>query len=368
MGGILNTVKIVVTGGSGYLGTKLVNVLSSLNYEVTSFDSEYFSNCWLGPKTSNKEQLLFAQSIVPSNLEGIDGVIHLAGISNDPLKQIAESELYDPSLDYTLKLAKLCRDMEIRFFYASSCSVYGKQNQTADENSPISPQTPYSANKEKIEKILLTLSTEDWKPLILRFATVYGPSPRMRFDTVVNMFCGLSIVESCIALNSNGEALRPFLFIDDGIAVIEWFLRLSNYSFRHVLGNRPIFNVGTDESNISINGLAELVSALSGNVPIKSLTDIENGRDVLQDRKIREGVDSRSYRVSFDKLKNVLPNDFVFCSLDEGITRTINYLKFLPLDSDTFYSSRYYRLQYLEKLIDLCILDSSLRYTQENDN
>jgi nucleoside-diphosphate-sugar epimerase len=362
MRGNLDTMKIVVTGGSGYLGTKLVNVLSSLDYEVTSFDSAYFSHCWLGPKTSNTEQLLFAQSIVPSNLEGIDVVIHLAGISNDPLKQITESELYDPSLDYTLKLAKLCRDMQIRFFYASSCSVYGKQNVTADENSPISPQTPYSANKENIEKILLGLATEDWKPLILRFATVYGPSPRMRFDTVVNMFCGLSIVESCIALNSNGEAQRPFLFIEDGIAVIEWFLRLNGNSFRQVLGNRPIFNVGTDESNISINGLAQLVSALSGNVPIKSLTDIENRSEVLQDRKIREGVDSRSYRVSFDKLRNVLPNDFVFCTLGEGITRTIDYLKFLPLDSDTFYSKQYYRLQYLEKLIDERKLDHSLNY------
>lgn len=363
MGGILNTMKIVVTGGSGYLGTKLVNALSGLNYEVTSFDSGYFSHCWLGPKTSNKEQLLFAQSIVPSSLEGIDVVIHLAGISNDPLKQITESELYDPSLDYTLKLATLCREMQIRFFYASSCSIYGKQNVTVDEESLVYPQTPYSFNKLSIERLLQQLETISWKPLILRFATIYGCSPRMRFDTVINMLCGLSIVEGKVILNSNGKAERPFLFIDDAIKTLAWFLKADTTTLFQEKMASTIINIGSNSENYTIESIAKIVSEIQGALPIEKKYSISDEMNELtKDKKLIDGADSRSYFVNFDKFKNICNSEIEFTPMTLGIQRTLNELTALELSAKEFYDTKYYRLQELERLIDDNVLDRNLNY------
>jgi nucleoside-diphosphate-sugar epimerase len=354
--------RILLVGGSGYLGSLLNLNLRIRDLETSSLDAGFFRNCWTSKPLNLDEDFIQAQNLQESLIASYDAVVLLAAISNDPLKQISETSLYQPSEIYTKNIAMYCRNNNIRFIYLSSCSVYGRQSDIADENSPTFPQTPYSANKESIERILLHLETDTWKPLILRFATVYGPSPRIRFDTVVNMFCGLGIVERYIALNSDGEALRPFLFIDDGLAVIKWFLQLDEISYRNILNGSPIFNVGSDESNISIARLAELVSTLLGNIPIKRLSNLKNGNEVLKDRKIRDGVDSRSYKVSFAKLKNVLPKDLLFYTLDEGIRKTIEYLEALPLDSGTFYSKKYYRLQYLEQLIDESKLDYALNY------
>jgi nucleoside-diphosphate-sugar epimerase len=355
--------KIVVTGGSGYLGTKLVNVLSKIGYEVTSLDSAYFSHCWLGPKTSNTEQVLFAQSIVPSNLKGIDVVIHLAGISNDPLKQITESELYDPSLDYTLKLAKLCRDKHIRFIFASSCSIYGKQNITADEESVVYPQTPYSSNKMAIEKLLQSIETISWKPMILRFATIYGFSPRMRFDTVINMLCGLSIVERRVILNSNGKAQRPFLFIDDAIKSLVWFLKSDSTKLIQENMLSTIINIGSNSENYTIENIASIVSEVQGGLPIeKRYSTSDEINELNKDKKILDGADTRSYFVNFDKFKKICNSEIDFTPMNVGIQLTINELLALELSAKEFYDTKYYRLQELERLVDTNVLDRNLNY------
>lgn len=354
--------RVLLIGGSGYLGSALNSTLTSRGFEARSIDAGFFRECWTANPTYLDEVFCMAQDIDESVIASYDAVVLLAAISNDPLKQVSESNLYQPSEIYTENIAKLCRNLNVRFIFLSSCSVYGRQSETANELSATFPQTPYSANKENIERILLHLTTDIWKPLILRFATVYGPSPRIRFDTVVNMFCGLGIIERYIALNSDGEAFRPFLFIDDGLAVILWFLQLDEISYRNILNGSPIFNVGSEASNISIARLAELVSTLLGNIPIKRLSNLKNGNEVLKDRKIRDGVDSRSYKVSFANLNNILPKDLLFYTLDEGIRKTIDYLEALPLDSSTFYSKKYYRLQFLEQLIDENKLDYALNY------
>ena len=363
MRGILTSMKIVVTGGSGYLGTKLVNVLNSLDYEVTSLDSGYFSHCWLGPKTSSSEKVLFAQSVVPSSLEGIDVVIHLAGISNDPLKQITESELYDPSLDYTLKLAKLCRDKQIRFIFASSCSVYGKQNVTADEESSVYPQTPYSSNKMSIERLLQSIETISWKPMILRFATIYGYSPRMRFDTVINMLCGSSIVEGKVILNSNAKAQRPFLFIDDAIKSLVWFLKSDTTKLFQENMLSTIINIGSNSENYTIESIANMVSEIQGGLPIEKKYSISDEiNELTKDRKILDGADTRSYFVNFDKFKIICNSEIKFTPMTLGIQRTINELIALGLSAKEFYDTKYYRLQELERLVDDNVLDRNLNY------
>lgn len=356
--------RILVIGGSGYFGTSLNQRLSEQDFQIESLDAGFFRDCWLGNSVPVTENFLPAESITENLISKFDVVVMLAAISNDPLKQVSESDLYKPSEGYTEVIARMCKANNTRFIFASSCSVYGNQSEIADESSPVLPKTPYSANKVDIEKLLLSESADTWRPLILRFATIYGPSPRMRFDTVVNMFCGLGLAEKCIALNSNGKALRPFLYIEDAIKIVKWFISLGEKSFLEIAGKYPVFNVGSNESNISISELAWLVSKISGGIPIKSVKELDFENQVLEDRKIREGVDNRSYTVSFNKLSKILPADFSFFSLEEGIKLTLDFLSDQNLDRTQFYRKNYYRLQYLESLIDSNVLDTSLNYVK----
>ena len=135
-------------------------------------------------------------------LKNIDAVIHLAGISNDPVNlSIPNREkIYEPSRIYTKKNAKLCKKNNIKFIFPSSCSVYGKgNNKLLDENSNVNPQTYYSQNKLQIESDLFEISNEDFSPIILRLATVFGLSSRVRFDVVINMFIGMGITTGKIS-------------------------------------------------------------------------------------------------------------------------------------------------------------------------
>jgi nucleoside-diphosphate-sugar epimerase len=353
--------RVLVTGGSGYFGTRLLDLLSLENFDIHSMDKGYFWNCWFGDKTNNNEFKFPAEEIVEKDLVGFEAVIHFAGISNDPLKQINESTLHDPSLRYTRKIAEICKKRNIRFIYASSCSVYGKQTLLVDELCVANPQTPYSLNKLQIEGILSDLASEDWRPMILRFATLYGYSARMRFDTVINMFCGMSVAEKVIKLNSDGRAKRPFVYIDDAISVLKWSLRLTNKHYKEILEKNLIINVGSNKSNFSISEIAQLISEIKGNTPVQ-FQDIKKLHELVQDRKLQDGADSRSYEVKFDRLNTEYPDSLNFLDMKDGVKLTLDRLIHFGLDSDNLYKTDFYRLQYLEESIENKILDSNLEF------
>jgi len=353
--------KVLVTGGSGYFGTRLLELLSLEGFDIHSMDKGYFWNCWLGDKTKNKELKFPAEEIKEKDLIGFEAVIHFAGISNDPLKQINETTLHDPSLSYTKKIAEICKKRNIRFIYASSCSVYGKQTLIVDELSVVKPQTPYSLNKLQIESILSELASEGWRPMILRFATLYGYSARMRFDTVINMLCGMSIAEKVIKLNSNGQAKRPFVYIDDAVSVLKWSLRLANKNYNKILEKNLIINIGSNKSNFSISEIAQLISEIGGNIPIQ-FQDSEKLHELVKDRKLQDGADSRSYEVKFDRLNIECEDSLNFLDIRSGIRFTLDKLIHLGLALDDLYKSDFYRLQYLEESVENKSLDSNLEF------
>jgi nucleoside-diphosphate-sugar epimerase len=350
--------RVLVTGGSGYFGTKFISSTSRESIHIESIDIGYFWNCWFGKNSNINERKLSANNISETLLVNFDAVIHFAGISNDPLKQLTETELHDPSLEYTMKIAKICKSRNIKFIYASSCSVYGKQNQEVSEKSLVNPQTPYSLNKIQIENLLLELSDRHWVPFILRFSTLYGFSPRMRFDTVINMLCGMSIVENKITLNSNGAAARPFIFIDDAIAILKEFLYLSEVDTK--LMKDPIVNIGSNENNFTIKKVADLIGKLQ-NVPVIT-NQVNSLNELHKDRKHKNGVDTRSYTVNFDKLSQYLPLEFNFTPMEIGISITLNDLISNKIDQKTFYSNKFYRLQFLEEMVDRKLLNNRLEF------
>jgi nucleoside-diphosphate-sugar epimerase len=356
-------VKILITGGSGYFGTELNKYLSEKGYEVWSYDVGFFKDNWLGSPLHLNEKWVNVGNLTEIDIKQFDSVINFAGVSNDPVKQLGEDEMHKSSIKYSFEIAKICKRLNIPFIFASSCSVYGFSTKMVDENSTPNPLTPYSQAKLDIEMLLQRLSDNDWQPLILRFATIFGFSPRMRFDTVINMFCGMAIANRKITLNSNGEALRPFLYLRDACEIIEFFLQPKiDLSGLLASDNKLIVNVGRSRDNYSINQVVENIIKLTDVKNVEYINDHAQKTEVFADNKIVNGVDKRSYKVSFDKLFNFYDQGLKHNNFTENINKTLVDLNYLNLSAEAFTSNKFYRLQFLENLIEQKIINKNLEF------
>ena len=214
------------------------------------------------------------------------------------------------------------------------------------ENTRTFPLTEYSKNKIEIEKKLIKITDKNFKPIILRLATVYGMSPRIRFDVVINMLCGMVVSSNQIKLNSNGLAWRPHVNIKDVILIIEKF-----FDFNIKFNAKKIFNIGSDENNYRILDVVKLIKKIKPSLKLTFLNNkIKNKDDsLITDKKIQDGVDKRSYKVSFKKINNLF-DDYKFIKLDNGIQMLIKDLKKYRLNNKKFSSVNFYRLQKLEQI------------------
>ena len=190
------------------------------------------------------------------------------------------------------------------------------------------------------------MSDNNFSPIALRFATVFGYSPRMRFDVVVNMFVGMAVSAQEITLNSNGQAWRPHLYIDDACESIH---RAIGCDYNH--GELLVLNVGNNSNNVRI---IDLVSILKGIVPSLKLEVMgqhsNSNCDLFADRKIKNGIDVRTYKVDFSKIEKIFPGYVAGVSLQEGISKLYTKLKEIQLDNRKFKDRGFYRLQQLEHL------------------
>ena len=303
-----------------------------------------------------------ARDIAIKDIEGFDAVILLAGISNDPFGHMSSQQIYDPTREYALKIADFCRQIGTKFIYPSSCSVYGaaSEDDYLNENSITNPQTPYSMNKIEVEEGLSKIANKGFSPIALRFGTVYGMSPRIRFDVVINMLCGLALTTNKITLNSNGQAWRPHLHIDDACESFKCSIDWDNQSDKLV-----IFNVGRDEDNFKIIDIAKIIhSNIKGSELnfLKSENDDENS--LIKDRKIQDGVDTRTYKVSFKKIVKDLPGFECKWNVQDGIKSLLNELRGINLDKYTFNKREFYRLQQIEHLHKNNLINDNLKWVK----
>ena len=341
--------KILIVGNQGYLGSRLTEYLNKLGYLCNGIDTGFFETGKLkipeSVDTVNKD----ARFINEEDIEGFDVLILLAGISNDPFGHMTSEQIYDPSRDYALSIAAMCKKLKVKFIYPSSCSVYGAAADGGflDEDSPTNPQTPYSINKMQVEKGLSEIADCTFSPIALRFGTVYGMSPRIRFDVVINMLCGLALSTKKITLNSNGEAWRPHLHIDDACESLRCCV-----DWEYNKGKLMILNVGRNEDNFKIIDIAQIIHS---NVVGSELTYLKSNmndeeNELIKDRKIQDGVDTRTYKVSFNKIHKILPDFECKWTVEKGIETLLNELKHIGLNKKTFSHREFYRLQQIEFL------------------
>jgi len=280
--------QALVTGGAGYIGSILVRILLDRGYKVKCLDRFFFGKESLNEVLSDSNLEIIKDDVRwfdPRILKGIDVVVDLAALSNDPSGELDPAKTFDINYLGRLRVAKLSKEYGVkRYILASTCSVYGfREEVILDENSPTNPLTTYAKSNLMAERDVLALSDSNFSVTVLRQATVYGLSPRMRFDLAINgMVLGL-FKNGEIPVMRNGDQWRPFVHVKD---TSKAFITVMESPEDEV--NGETFNVGSNEQNFQIRHLAKTIGEA---LPISL--------------KIRwyGSPDKRSYRVSFNKIK-----------------------------------------------------------------
>jgi nucleoside-diphosphate-sugar epimerase len=285
--------RILITGTDGYIGCVLAPAVIDAGHEVVGLDTRYFDEALLGapPRSGYPVIVKDVRDIAREDLEGIDAVMHLAGLSNDALGELSRRVTFDINHRATVRLATLCKDAGVeRFIYSSSCSVYGKSSaDIVTEETPFDPQTDYAVCKMLDERELSDLADESFSPTFLRNATAYGASPRMRFDLVVNNLSALAWTTRRIAMVSDGTPWRPIVHILD---ISRAFLA-ALAAPRHTVHNQ-VFNVGRTDENYQIREIATCVGdvfpGLRGDVRQERPGSAQLSRELRQDHPGAAGI------------------------------------------------------------------------------
>lgn len=343
--------KILITGTDGYIGCLLAQFLTDQGHDVTGLDTGFYRDGWLyhasGLSTLPKTISTDLRNVTEADLRGYDAVVHLAELSNDPLGENNPEVTRKINHRGSLSLATNAKLAGVtRFVYTSSCSVYGVGDGTfLDESSPTSPQTEYAKCKVLVERDVGALADDGFTPVFLRNATAFGPSPRMRFDIVLNNLSALAWVYKEIAMTSDGSPWRPLVHVLDICEAI----RCSLAADRDAIHGQ-IFNVGQNSENYRIREIAEIVS------------------DTFPGCKLTvgpEGGDNRSYRVSFDKIHERLPGFSCRWNAAAGAMQLRKVFEQVDMQEDTFEFRAFTRLKQLQFLIRTRQIDDDFFWCAE---
>lgn len=334
--------RVLVTGIDGYIGAVLGGFLLARGFDVVGIDCGFYRDGWLyndpqpRPLTMTKD----IRKIRRHDVEGFDAVVHLAELSNDPLGEMNERTTYDINHWGSVALAKTCKEAGVaRFVYTSSCSVYGAADDGREctELSVPKPQTAYAKCKALVERDVGGMADDRFSPTFLRNATAFGPSPRMRFDIVLNNLAGLAWTTKQIRLTSDGTPWRPLVHVEDICQAILAVLDAP----REAVHNQ-IFNVGDDEQNYRIGEIANIVGA------------------TFEDCTISVGPsagDNRSYRVSFEKIRRHLPGFRCRWSAELGAVQLRKCFEGVQMGSEMFSFRAFTRLKQLTHLLSTNQID-----------
>lgn len=335
----MKKIKILIVGSKGYIGSRLYQILEK-KFDIFGIDNFLYGKTNIEKNYQKNFMNIDLRDIKNSFLENFTHVVFLAGLSNNPIDDLFPKKAYEVVEDYTIKFAKKCKKKKIIFIFSSSCSVYGlAKKRNLNENSKTNPITFYSKNKLNIEKKLLKISNKKFKPIILRFGTIFGSSPSIRFDLVLNMFCVMLHKTNKLELNSDGQANRPHLFIDDACKAIELSIFYKNKK-------SLILNVGFNNFNKKIIQTAFLFRSIKKKTSMV-FTYKDNKKTLFKDSLVNK-IDKRNYIVNFDKIKKIYPKFKQNISLKDII---ISFFKKIKKYEYRINNINYYRLQKIKYLI-----------------
>lgn len=339
---------ILLTGNTGYIGTVMTKLLKRESYYVVGLDSDWFSEGCFFPvdedSKPDKQIIKDIREITKEDINGMDAVIHLAGLSNDPLGEINPRLTEEINCNATIKMAELSKKLRTeRFIFASSCSIYGiaSAKLPVNEDGCLSPLTAYAKAKVNSEIRLTRLADDNFHPVFMRNATVYGSSPKLRLDLVVNNLLAWAYLTGEITIMSDGTPWRPIIHIEDFCRAFIAALRASIEKI-----HCQAFNVGINEENYQVKDIADEIKKIVPNSRIKILNET--------------GPDERTYKVDFSKIKDALSDFKPQWNLKKGIMELLEAYKKYNLTVDDFESDKYFRIRAVKALIGSGKMDRNL--------
>ena len=328
--------KVFVTGHSGYIGAHLVDLLKEAGHSVTGCDIQLFEGCEWDPVVKpDKELIQDVRRLTVVDLEGHDCVIHLAGISNDPMGDLSPEITFDINRNASIRLARLAKAASVsRFLFAGSCSIYGKCDKPdLDENDELMPLTAYAKSKIETEFAVSELADDNFSPAYLRNATAYGYSPMLRIDLVVNNLLASALSYGEIRIMSDGSPWRPLIHCRDIARAFTAFMEAP----KEAIHNRAV-NIGANDENYQVRQIGDLVQDLMPEASIVYTGEV--------------GSDSRDYRVNFDLLGRLLPDFKLYYTLRLGMEELFAKMKDHRFSRADFEGDQFVRLRTLEKRLD----------------
>ena len=341
---------ILITGNLGFIGPAMTAMAKAWGHEVTGLDTGYFADCLAAGRTetpADRQVRRDIRDVTEADLSGIDAVVHLASLSNDPMGALNDQLTYAINRDATIRLGRLAKQAGIeRFVFASSCSIYGAAADSTsplDETAPFNPVSAYAVSKVESERGLAALADERFSPVFMRNATAYGVGPRPRFDLVVNNLAGWAHGTGVIKVMSDGTPWRPLTHIED----ISRAALCAAIAPREAVHGRA-FNIGRDDANYQVRDIAEAVKRAFPAARLEITGET--------------GGDSRSYKVNFGAALGELPGFKPEWTLERGVEEVAKFLRDGGLGGEAFDSRRFIRLTALRAAMETGALDAELRW------
>lgn len=337
--------RVLVTGNKGYIGTILTPLLRKAGHEAVGMDTDLFERCTFGesvPDVPTKRKDI--RDVEERDLVGFDAIIHLAGLSNDPLGDYRPELTFAINYEASARLGTNAKAAGVkRFLFASSCSNYGAAgNDFLTEEAEFNPVTPYGRSKVRVEQHIAGLADQRFSPVYLRASTAYGVSPRLRFDLVLNNLTAWAFTTGRVHIKSDGTPWRPIVHVEDigraYLAALE--------APREQVHNQA-FNVGTTTENYQIRELAVLVEEIVPNSRIEYAVDA--------------GPDKRCYRVDCTKIAKTLPAFKPQWTARRGVQELYEAYRRIGLTLEEFEGAKYKRIAHVKQLIAEGWLDRELR-------
>ncbi len=343
--------KVLVTGSQGYIGTVLAPMLLNRDHDVIGLDTDLYSRCTFTGQLADIEIFKTdVRDLQKDDLVGYEAIIHLAGLSNDPLGDYRPALTAEINGDASIRLAEKAKAVGIkRFLFASSCSNYGAAGEKfLDEEADFRPVTPYGASKVDVETALSKMADNGFSPTFIRASTAYGLSPRIRFDLVANNLTAWAFTTGKVYLKSDGTPWRPIVHVEDisraYVAVLE--------APRELIHNEA-FNVGTTTENYQICEIADIVKDVVPNCKIDYAPDA--------------GPDKRCYRVDCNKIARILRTFKPQWTARRGIAQLYEAYQQVGLTLEAFEGPKFKRIAHVKKLIDGGMLDRNLRWINRDN-